>query len=110
MVTIQRETLNARGAGQLIPKLRAELSGMYPEPGANHFGLTPADVAVRPVTLIGARPSNRARVVEDFRLASVIGRADVAQWLLSAVVKGSQAASRTPMIGWSSQGSAPRIC
>ena len=45
-VTIQRETLNDAGAGQLIPRLNAELSGMYPEAGANHFGLTPEDVVV----------------------------------------------------------------
>ena len=29
----------------LIPKLNAELSGIYPEAGATHFGLAPADVA-----------------------------------------------------------------
>jgi GNAT superfamily N-acetyltransferase len=44
-VVIQRQTLSDQGAGHLIPKLNAELTGMYPEPGANHFGLTPSDVA-----------------------------------------------------------------
>jgi putative acetyltransferase len=45
IVTIRRETLDGDAAGRLIPKLNAELSGVYPEPGANHFGLSAEDVA-----------------------------------------------------------------
>ena len=56
--------------------------------------------AVRPVTLIDARPSTRARVIERFRLSSVIARADVAAWLLETATGGAEARSRTPMIGW----------
>ena len=44
-VKIRREDLSDPAAGNLIPKLNRELSGIYPEPGATHFGLTPADVA-----------------------------------------------------------------
>jgi GNAT superfamily N-acetyltransferase len=43
--SIRRESLDGRGAGLLIPKLNTELSAVYPEPGANHFGLSSADVA-----------------------------------------------------------------
>ena len=44
-VLIRREDLGGYAAGDLIPKLNAELSEVYPEPGANHFGLSPADVS-----------------------------------------------------------------
>ena len=44
-VVIRRETLSDPAAGLLIPRLNAELSEMYPEAGATHFGLAPADVA-----------------------------------------------------------------
>lgn len=44
-ITITRAAL-ADGVSQaLIRELNAELSGMYPEPGANHFGLHPDEVA-----------------------------------------------------------------
>lgn len=43
-VIIQREALTSRVAGELIGALNLELSGMYSEPGANHFGLDPAEV------------------------------------------------------------------
>ena len=57
--------------------------------------------AVRPVTLVNAAPSRRAREVKRFGSFSVIGRADVAQWMLDQLapsVVGT--AVRTPMIGW----------
>jgi GNAT superfamily N-acetyltransferase len=44
-VVIRREDLESEAAAHLIPALNTELSGVYPEPGANHFGLDPADVA-----------------------------------------------------------------
>ena len=44
-ILIRREDLASQAAGCLIPKLNAELSAVYPEPGANHFGLLPEDVA-----------------------------------------------------------------
>ena len=42
---IHRETITDQAGALLIPKLNAELSGIYPEAGATHFGLAPADVA-----------------------------------------------------------------
>lgn len=44
-ITITRADLNSDAARALITELNAELSGMYPEPGATHFGLDPAQVA-----------------------------------------------------------------
>ena len=57
-------------------------------------------LAVRPVVLINASPSRRARVVPAFRAHSVIGRADVAAWLLEAATDPAPIGERTPMIGW----------
>lgn len=57
--------------------------------------------AIRPVTLINAKPSKRARLVQRFGSFSVIGRADVAQWMLDALDQpAAEWQSRTPMIGW----------
>ena len=44
-ITITRADLTAAVSRRLIGALNAELSGVYPEPGATHFGLDPADVA-----------------------------------------------------------------
>lgn len=44
-ITIARAALTDDASRALIAELNAELSGMYPEPGANHFGLTPEDVS-----------------------------------------------------------------
>jgi len=57
-------------------------------------------VAVRPVTLVDAKPSNRTKVVHRFRLVSMIGRADVASWLLRVATDPAPVVDRTPMIGW----------
>ncbi len=57
-------------------------------------------IAVRPVTLVSARPSSRARVLDRFRARSLIGRADVAGWLVRAVADPGPIENRTPMIGW----------
>ena len=45
MTTIVRAALTAEASRQLITALNAELSAMYSEPGANHFGLDPAEVS-----------------------------------------------------------------
>ena len=42
---VARAELTAEASQQLIRSLNAELTGAYPEPGATHFGLDPADVA-----------------------------------------------------------------
>jgi len=44
-VVIQHEALTSSVATRLIHALNAELSGLYPEPGATHFRLDPAEVA-----------------------------------------------------------------
>jgi putative acetyltransferase len=44
-ITIERAALTDDVSRALITELNAELSGMYPEPGANHFGLDPDEVA-----------------------------------------------------------------
>lgn len=44
-VTIARSALTAEVSRVLVAALNAELSGLYPEPGANHFRLDPAEVA-----------------------------------------------------------------
>lgn len=44
-ITVARADLTSAAARTLITELNAELSGMYPEPGATHFGLDPAQVA-----------------------------------------------------------------
>ena len=44
-LSIRRADLTSPAAHVLITALNAELSGAYPEPGATHFGLDPADIA-----------------------------------------------------------------
>lgn len=44
-VVIRDEPLDSPVALSLIARLNAELRAAYPEPGANHFRLDPADVA-----------------------------------------------------------------
>jgi GNAT superfamily N-acetyltransferase len=58
-VTIRREGLDGEAARSLIPKLNAELSAVYPEPGANHFGLSPAEVAPGQGTFLVAYRGDR---------------------------------------------------
>jgi GNAT superfamily N-acetyltransferase len=44
-ITIARAELSAEVSRALIASLNAELTGVYPEPGANHFALDPEEVA-----------------------------------------------------------------
>ena len=44
-ITIMRADLTSDVSRALIGELNAELTGMYPEPGATHFGLDPSEVA-----------------------------------------------------------------
>jgi len=44
-VSVQRASIESRAALELITALNAELSALYPEPGANHFRLDPDEVA-----------------------------------------------------------------
>src|SRR6476661_943511 len=44
-LVVRREELTSSVAAGLIRELNAELSGLYPEPGATHFRLAPEEVA-----------------------------------------------------------------
>ena len=44
-ITIARAELTAQVSRDLIASLDAELSALYPEPGANHFQLDPEEIA-----------------------------------------------------------------
>lgn len=44
-ITIARAELSAEVSRTLVACLNAELTGVYPEPGANHFQLDPEEVA-----------------------------------------------------------------
>jgi|SRR5262249_32912421 len=44
-ITIARAELTAQVSRDLIASLNAELSALYPEPGANHFQLDPEETA-----------------------------------------------------------------
>ncbi|MGH7712651.1 MAG: NAD(P)H-binding protein, partial [Gemmatimonadaceae bacterium] len=57
-------------------------------------------LAVRAVTLINAAPSNRTKVLRRYRLHSVVGRADVAAWMVQSLVDPRPISDRTPLIGW----------
>jgi uncharacterized protein YbjT (DUF2867 family) len=56
--------------------------------------------AVRPVTLVNAPPSDRAREVDRYRTSSTIGRADVAQYMLAMLGASPPSQVRCPFIGW----------
>lgn len=57
-------------------------------------------VAPRPVTLVDSAPTRRTRTLRRYGVVSVIGRADVAAWLLRAAADPAPVVERTPMIGW----------
>jgi uncharacterized protein YbjT (DUF2867 family) len=56
-------------------------------------------VAVRPATLVNAAPSTRTRALSHYGTVSIVGRADVAAWLLRVATE-PRISDRTPMIGW----------
>jgi len=104
--------ISAAGVGDSGPRVNAPMrllirkstiGEMYADLGAMEGVLRASDLdwlAVRPVTLFGSRPMRRARRLERYRAHSVVGRADVAEWLLAAACDPAPAAERTPMIGW----------
>jgi uncharacterized protein YbjT (DUF2867 family) len=104
--------ISAAGVGDSLEKTNAMMrwmlrhstvGEMYADLGAMEGVLRASAldwVAVRPVVLIDAKPSQRTRVVSAFRTHSVVARADVAAWLLRAVTDAAPIGDRTPMIGW----------
>lgn len=104
--------ISAAGVGDSFPHMnaimrwlvrRSTVGTMYADLDAMEqvFGQSGLDwLAVRPVTLVNAAPSNRAHEVSRFRTTSTIGRADVAAWLLKVAIDPAPISGRTPMIGW----------
>jgi putative acetyltransferase len=80
MVEIAPESLTSDVAASLITALNAELSQMYPEPGANHFSLDPKEVAAGSGTFLVARMGDRPvgcgalRRLRDDSLVRELGR------------------------------------
>ena len=56
---IERESLTSSVASALIATLNAELSALYPEPGATHFSLDPDEVAPGSGIFVVARRHDR---------------------------------------------------
>jgi putative acetyltransferase len=77
---IEREPLTSEIASALIATLNAELSALYPEPGATHFSLDPSEVALGSGTFVVARLDGRPigcgalRSVRDRELVRELGR------------------------------------
>jgi GNAT superfamily N-acetyltransferase len=66
-VTIRREPLDSPVAAGLIAALNRELSAEYPEPGATHFKLDPAEVVEGAGTYVVAWIDGMARGCGAFR-------------------------------------------
>jgi GNAT superfamily N-acetyltransferase len=75
-VTLRPEPLDSPAAGRLIPALNAELSGRYPEAGANHFQLDPEAVGCGAVRRLdaGTAEIKRMFVVPALRGQGIAGR------------------------------------
>ena len=58
-------------------------------------------LAVRPVGLVNGESSNRAKIVDRFKMSSKISKSDVAKWMLDALEREERFKSPTEMIGWS---------
>lgn len=56
-------------------------------------------LAVRPVTLVNGSPLGRARPVQQYTLTSVVRRADVAAWMLSAATQHDSFVQHTVLLG-----------
>lgn len=56
-------------------------------------------VAVRPVTLMNGAPLGRARQVQQYGLTSIIRRADVAAWMVSAASQHDSFITHTILLG-----------
>ena len=84
-------------AGRLIERLDAELAAMYPEPGANHFTLTPSQVADGAGGFVVAHLDGTAvgvRCVPDDRARRGRDQADVRRSRRCAAIKLGAAIAR----------------
>lgn len=57
-------------------------------------------LAVRPVGLVEAQPSDRATIVDHFNMSSKISKGDVAKWMLDALEREKRFNAPSEMIGW----------
>jgi putative acetyltransferase len=62
LFTVRRESIESREAHELIMALNAELSHLYPEPGANHFRLDVQEVMPGRGAFLIARTEQRVAV------------------------------------------------
>jgi putative acetyltransferase len=69
-IEIRREAMTSSAAERLILALNAELSALYPEPGANHFRLDAAEVAPGRGAFLVAYQNGRPLACGAIRLLS----------------------------------------
>jgi putative acetyltransferase len=69
-IEIRREAITSSAAERLILALNAELSALYPEPGANHFRLDAAEVAPGRGAFLVAYQNGRPLACGAIRLLS----------------------------------------
>jgi uncharacterized protein YbjT (DUF2867 family) len=56
-------------------------------------------LAVRPVTLMNGAPAGRARPVQQYGVTSIVRRADVAAWMVSAATQHDSFIKHTILLG-----------
>jgi len=57
-------------------------------------------LAIRPVALVDSEWSNKAKIVDKFKMSSKISRAEVAQWMMNSLERPGTYKTSTEMIGW----------
>ena len=72
-----------------------DLAGMEARLGASSLDW----IAVRPVTLMNGAPVGRARQVQQYGLSSIIRRADVAAWMITAATQHDSFIDHTILLG-----------
>jgi putative acetyltransferase len=92
-VTIQRESLDSAAARELILALNRELDERYPEQGANHFRLDPAEVAEGRGGFYIARFGHAIAGCGAVRLVDV-GAAEIKRMYVSPALRGRGIATR----------------
>ena len=88
IVRMTRADLHSPEATALIGALNLELSGAYPEPGATHFGLDPADVAPGRGAFVVAYQDDRPVACGAVRLIDP-GTAELKRMYVMPEVRGS---------------------
>jgi GNAT superfamily N-acetyltransferase len=86
-ITIARAELTAAVSRELITSLNAELSDLYPEPGANHFQLAPEELAPGRGTFLVVYRDGRAEGCGALRLLDA-QTAELKRMYVSPAVRG----------------------